>query len=96
MNTYQLHIGANNTTGIVEKDRIIQVLSSHYDGFTLQDTVGYWKGTPEYSCIATIANVTESDGIVKLARELAQVLEQDAVGVTAIPTGMDFITAQQA
>ena len=96
MATYYLHIGANNTSGIVEKDKIVQVLSSHFQGFTLQDSVGYWNGKPEYSCIATIANLAEGKQAYSVARELAQVLDQEAVGLSKADVQMDFITAIEA
>jgi hypothetical protein len=89
---YYLYIGADNTTGIVGKDDIIQVLSRRFDGFTLQDTVGYWKGKPEQSCMVTLANIADGNVVQETARELAEILKQDAVGVVAMPTNMAFIT----
>lgn len=93
---YQLHIGANNTSGIVETDKILKVLNENFDGYTLQDSVGYWKGKPEKSCVASIANVGERSSVVDCARKLAQILDQDAVGISEIPTTMDFITPVSA
>jgi len=65
---YQLHIGANNTTSVVEKNKILEVLEKHFEGYTLQDSVGYWHGKPELSCIASIANISERSSVVKCAQ----------------------------
>lgn len=88
---YQLSIGANNTTGVVEKDKIHEVLNEYFDGYTVEDCVGYWKGKPEQSVKVIIAN-GDNETVLTCTKVLCRVLDQDAVGLTKLDTTMDFIT----
>jgi hypothetical protein len=89
MNTYQLLIGANNTTKELETSKIISIASQHFDGFNLSETLGFWQGVQERTANLTIA--TDKPLLIeRLANILKSELNQDAVAVLTIGN-MEFI-----
>ena len=76
MTTYRLYIGANNTTGKVELDKIEHILNGYYDGYTIEQATGYWQGGKEASVVITIASEIQ---IIPVIVELKHVLKQDAI-----------------
>jgi hypothetical protein len=94
MKTYTLHVGANNATGELEKEKLCAILSTKFPGFTVRDVVGYWNGKQEQSCEVLIANVADEQRqfVLDVASEIAQKLEQEAVGVMSYETPMEFMS----
>jgi len=86
---YNLYIGANNTTGKVEKEKAIKLISKTFEGLTLTNASGYWQGKPEKSIVISI-ETEKKELVLKVAKELTIELKQDAVGVAKIGK-MDFI-----
>jgi len=76
--TYQLYIGANNVTKEVETDKIEAILNSHYEGYTLLPSVGYWLGKKENSVVVTL--VSDQATLKTVLKELKEELQQDAIG----------------
>ena len=96
MNKYILSIGANNDTKELEIENIKYIIGNFCDdfntGFTLVESVGYWVGSVEKSCIVSI--VTESiiiDDIISLCNELKRQLKQDSVLLEVSQVDCKFI-----
>lgn len=82
MKTFRLYIGANNTTGKVEYDKIVAAASKVLTGFTLQTSTGYYDGRPEASCVltATLEDSQEAQArVYALGNNLADELKQQAI-----------------
>ena len=78
MRLYRLYIGSNNETGKLEQAKIQEIASRHFDGWTLYNALGAWKGQLEHSAILEIAT-EHSDEIVSLANELKEKLSQQSI-----------------
>ena len=94
--TYRLYIGANNTTGEVEKDKLLAILDAHFEGYTVTDSVGRWQGKNEKSVIVDIA--TDDRHIVTVrvcVNQILKELSQYSVGVVQLPA-MQFCTSTDA
>ena len=80
-------------------DRVIQLASNRFPGFTLFKATGVWNGVAENSVVIEIVNTGErSDRSVELivhalAEDIRVLNEQDAVLVTASPSGYTMITS---
>lgn len=89
---YRLYIGANNTTGIVEKQKALSIASQAFEGFTAIEATGYWQSQPENTLLLEI-ETRKAKQVYALAHTLAQELEQQAVGVfSPRKAKMDFIS----
>ncbi len=89
MATWQFYVGANNTTGQVDRELLITTLSEYVQGYTLIDGNGYWQGKPEPMALV-IADGLNEVGARRLAQYLRGALEQDAVAYHGLPT-MQFV-----
>lgn len=69
---------------------IIKLTSRLFDGFTVFQTVGYWKGTPERSLTIEIVGAKRQD-VRDLARAIKQINKQEAVLVQAIESTSTLI-----
>lgn len=87
---YRIYIGSNNVSHILEVEKAVQVISQMFEGFTIMQGQGYWKGKSEDSLIAEIEEQQESK-VVDLCKKLAGVLRQEAVGLAKIGE-MQFIS----
>ena len=77
---YTFSIGANNKTGILEKDKIEDVVGGFLDSFTMFEAIGYWKGQKEKSVVVeVILKEAKPDMVLGLCNQLKNKLEQDAV-----------------
>lgn len=85
----KLYIGSNNETGILEKDTIIIVLNTlgNTQGYTIIDTIGYWNGTSEPSCIIEIYGSYNLSIVDILKKEL----KQDSIMVVKDYKVVEFI-----
>lgn len=86
--TLELFIGSNNTTHVVEVDKLKQILNKYHKGWTMQNALGSWLGTEEDSVVVTI-----SDGMSKIMQTINEIkveLEQDAVAYREV-TPLEFI-----
>lgn len=80
MYKYQLYIGANNITKEVDHVALTTTLNQYYKGYTVSDTIGYWEGSKEDSCIVTIFHTIRDDVEFNMvAKELCGVLSQNAI-----------------
>jgi hypothetical protein len=98
MNTFQLFLGRNipDTTATVTDDQISDfirfVVQPRFDGFTVQDAIGYWKGQQEQTTVLTIFCENSKD--VERMHEIAQLykaqFKQDSVAIQQLPA-MSFV-----
>jgi hypothetical protein len=65
------------------REMLIKVTGKHFESFTLQPTMGYFRGKPEKSVILEIVGARES-AIKKLAREIGALNEQRTVLVMSL------------
>jgi hypothetical protein len=54
MKRLTLYIGADNDTGLIDRETIRRWADDHFpEGYTLIDGKGYWRGNQETTCILT-------------------------------------------
>lgn len=79
---YTLYIGSNNETGVLEKNKAIEIIANYYKGFSCYEVDGYWQGKAEKALkVEIITENTESENnfIDKLCKELKDELQQDSI-----------------
>lgn len=96
MNKYILSIGANNDTKELEIENIKYIVDKFCDkyetGFTLVESIGYWAGNIEKSCIVSIIkNKSIIDDVITLCNELKRQLQQDSVMLEVSMIDVEFI-----
>ena len=79
MNQFNLYIGADNATGIVNKDKIIYYLTHTFSGFTIIDSIGLWEGKRESSVVVSIFTNKNRRFMIEFIKGLCAVLKQDCV-----------------
>lgn len=82
---YNLFIGANNTTKVVEIEKIKEITGAAFDGFTIIPAAGFWMGSEEKSVIVQIETM-DARRIEQLALILKAQLHQDAIAVQKLPS----------
>lgn len=97
MFTFQLFLGRNipdqweTVTESQISDFLRFVVQPRFDGFTVQEALGFWKGQPEQTVVLTIC--CESFDQPKVA-EIAQLykaqFKQDSVAIQQLPA-MQFV-----
>lgn len=80
MVNYKLFIGSNNRSGKLEINKISNIITKYFDGFTQQLVTGSWKGVKEKTLIVMITT-NSSSKITKLIEDLKTELEQEAIGL---------------
>ena len=89
MNTYQLYLGLTRPDNeIITTEQFnaytSEVLDTLFDGYTISDAVGNWKGEREQTKIVSIC--TEYKNLVTKAANLyKEFFEQDAVAISTLP-----------
>ena len=77
----RLFIGLQDQAGeAVDKDSVLEQVAKEFESFTALETTGYYRGKPHPSLVIEIAGAGSS-AVEKLARELAERFDQEAVGV---------------
>ena len=89
MNTYQMYLGLTRPDNeIITTEQFNaytkEVLDTLFDGYTISDAVGNWKGEREQTKIVSIC--TGCNGLVQKAANLYKTFfEQDAVAISTLP-----------
>jgi hypothetical protein len=83
MATIELFVGADNTTGLVDRELLGKILDSSHDSWTMLDAVGSWRGQREESVCVLISGDYEL--IMATARQIKAELRQDAVAFRMSP-----------
>jgi len=87
-----LYVGHNNNTKELEVEKIITITSQHFDGFTTEQVVGYWKGARENTLKIEIVTDSSDATIAKLCKELRVRLNQDAIMLEIVESNIAFIS----
>lgn len=68
------------------RDRVINIVSQKFDGFTLYECSGFWQGNPEKSIVIEIITgckeIEEISKVRWIAEKIKEVNEQQTVYVT--------------
>ena len=89
MNTYQMYLGLTRPDNeIITTEQFNaythEVLDALFEGYTITDAVGNWKGEREQTKIVSIC--TEYKHLVTKAANLyKEFFEQDAVAISTLP-----------
>jgi hypothetical protein len=75
---YRIYTEAKN------KREIVLLTGKHFESFTLQPTIGYYRGTPEKSIVIEIVGATEPE-IRQLAQRIQKMNGQKSVLMTRLP-----------
>lgn len=81
--TYRIYTEDKNRKGIVD------IVKTRFDGFTLFEGTGYWKGQPERSLIIEIitpCNSGDDKAIADIAADIKFINQQEAVFITKSST----------
>jgi len=75
----QLYIGENNLTHELEIEKITATCALFFDGFTIQNGIGFWRGSQEKTAIVSIYD--DEKKIMKCVDVLKKALKQDAIAL---------------
>lgn len=82
MKEYNYLIGENNKTKELEINKITDFLNKHFEGFTIVQSLGFWKSNPEKSAKVSIITNMEKSKMESLGNELKSILEQESIILT--------------
>ena len=85
------YIGHNNKTKELEMEKIEEIVSSHFDGFTAFEVVGYWKGSKERTLKVEVITEESPSKLAKIGKEIKEKLEQEAVIMEIINSNCAFL-----
>lgn len=93
MSTYQLFFGRNIPSGGYVNDdnwnSFQTIISETFDGFTVWDCIGYYKGEKENTKVVSIST-DDYESIVNVCNQYKQIFSQECVGVNQLPE-MSFV-----
>ena len=94
--TYQMYFGRNTKDGVYVTDAawesFREVLSMSFDGYTIQDVEGSWKGSTEDTKLVTVTT-KHKEKVNDLINAYTEMYNQDAVGLL-ITNPMQFVKKQ--
>ena len=87
----RLYVGADNTTKEVDMPTLLAILNDRFDGYTITESVGAWKGTQEKSVVVETEIADNVETVVdEVVRVIKANLDQQSVGVVILPA-MSFM-----
>ena len=94
MQTYQLFCGRDIPSGGVVDDKSFNsFLETHvnttFDGYTVSNVMGMWKGTPEITNCISICTDRYAD-VLAIANAYKELFEQDSVAIQTLAP-MSFV-----
>lgn len=93
MKKINYYIGSNNKTGVCEKQKALDILSSAYEGMNVSDIIGYWKGQQEKSILVSIMTETVDYTLIRtVCKKLNTELDQQAIMVEVLDSNTIFIS----
>ena len=91
MKKIYFYVGSNNKTHELEVDKIEQIVSKYFDGFSTFEIVGYWKGNKERTLKVEVVTEVDTTIVAKVAKDLKEQLQQDAIMVEVLDSNTMFI-----
>ena len=82
---YRLSVGHNNATKKLEIKKIKEITDSFFEGYSLLQGLGRYKGGQEKTAFINIAT-NETKKVLELTAELKAELQQDAIMISEIGT----------
>lgn len=83
MITAEILVGADNATGLVDRETLAAILDARHQGWTMRDGMGSWQGQREES--VSVLVMDDQDRIEGTVRALITPLRQDAVAWRVVP-----------
>ena len=85
------YIGSNNKTHELEKDKALTILSDAYEGMTVSELVGYWKGAKEATLqVQVVTEAVDYTLLKATCKKLNSTLDQDAIMVEVLNSNTLF------
>ena len=81
--TAEIFVGSDNATHHVDRDRLYAALNARYEGWTVTDAVGAWRGQREESVRLVVVDDSEQ-GLTAWLADLRDALHQDAIAYRVI------------
>ena len=81
--TAEIFVGSDNATGHVDRDALYAALDARYEGWTVTDAVGAWRGAREES-VRVVVTDESSDALVGFLADLRDQLHQEAIAYRVI------------
>ena len=85
------YIGSNNKTKELEQEKIEEIVSAHFEGFTASEVVGYWRGSKERTLKIEVITSEAPSKLTKIGKELKVKLEQESVLMEIIESNCAFL-----
>lgn len=85
------YIGSNNRTHELESEKAVAIIGKYFEGFTAFEVVGFWKGAQERTLKVEVVTEEASTTLVRVARELCEALEQEAVMLEVVESNVAFV-----
>lgn len=85
------YIGSNNDTNELETDKIENIFSNYFDGFTAYEVIGYWQRAKEKTLKVEVVTDESNATLARVAKELKRELKQDAILLEIINSNVAFI-----
>lgn len=86
------YIGANNSTKKLEVKKIEKTMNAHFEGYSAIQIIGYWKGKKEKTLMVQVVTESPDSELARVAKELCDVLKQDAVMLEVVDSNVAFVT----
>lgn len=76
--TIKAFIGSDNKTKKLDTDKIISIVNTKHEAFTLQyPVIGYWRGEAEQTAVLYLSD--ERSKVLNTLNELKEALNQEAI-----------------
>jgi len=92
MKKINYYIGSNNDTKELELPKALKILSFYYEGMSVSEIIGYWKGQSEKTAlISIVCESVDYTQIKKVCGELNNELNQQAIMIEILASNTLFI-----
>ena len=85
------YVGSNNETKQLEIEKIEEIVSAHFDGFTASEVIGYWKRSKERTLKIEIITSESAEKLAKICKELKIKLNQESVLLEIVESNCAFL-----
>lgn len=85
------YVGSNNETKQLEIEKIEEIVSAHFDGFTASEVIGYWKRSKERTLKIEVITSESAEKLAKIGEELKIKLNQESVLLEIVESNCAFL-----
>ena len=80
MKKINYYIGSNKQTHVLETDKALAILSSHYEGKNVSELIRYWHGSKENTMLVSIVlDIVNYTKIKAICKELLIALDLQSI-----------------